>query len=204
MIIILQKDWIGSKQSTFRTLGASSHSNTEREKNDYYATDPKATEYLCDLVKFNKTILEPAVGGGHIAEVLKNRGYNVICSDIIDRGYPNTHIKDFLAFNDVMTFDVDIITNPPYKFALPFIKKALKIIPNGNKVAMFLKLQFLEGKERKAFYKENPPKYIYVSSSRLTCAINGDFEKTGSSAVCYAWFIWEKGFKGEPVVRWFN
>ena len=22
--------------------------------------------------------------------------------------------------------------------------------------------------------------------------------------VIYAWFIWEKGYKGEPVVRWFN
>lgn len=82
MIIILQKDWIGSKQSTFRTLGASSHSNTEREKNDYYATDPKATEYLCDLVKFNKTILEPAVGDSHLCR--GNRKTHCICGQRLD------------------------------------------------------------------------------------------------------------------------
>lgn len=67
---------------------------------------------------------------------------------------------------------------------------------------MFLKLQFLEGKNRKKFFKENPPKVVYVSSSRLECGINGKF--SGTSAVAYAWFVWEKGFKGEPVIRWFN
>ena len=49
------------------------------------------------------------------------------------------------------------------------------------------------------------PKKIYVSSSRLRCAMNGDFEKYAkSNAVSYAWFIWEKGFQGDTVVRWFN
>ena len=36
----IKNDWIGNNKSTFSTLGASSHSNTERESNDYYATDP--------------------------------------------------------------------------------------------------------------------------------------------------------------------
>ena len=69
---------------------------------------------------------------------------------------------------------------------------------------MFLKIQFLEGKKRKEFFKYFPPKYIYVASSRLRCAKNGEFDKYGSSAVCYAWFVWEKGFQGEPSVRWIN
>ena len=38
------KDWVGNKNSVFRTLGASNHSLGEREENDYYATEPKATE----------------------------------------------------------------------------------------------------------------------------------------------------------------
>lgn len=69
---------------------------------------------------------------------------------------------------------------------------------------MFLKLTFLEGKERKEFYKENPPKKIYVASGRLNCAKNGNFDDYSSSAVAYAWFIWEKGFKGSPVIDWIN
>lgn len=69
---------------------------------------------------------------------------------------------------------------------------------------MLLKTTFLEGKNRKAFFKENPPKIIYVSSSRINCAKNGDFEKYKSSAISYSWFIWEKGFKGNTIIKWFN
>lgn len=50
------------------------------------------------------------------------------------------------------------------------LKHALDIIPEGRKVAFFLRVLFLEGKERGRFFKENPPKKIYVASGRLTCA----------------------------------
>lgn len=69
---------------------------------------------------------------------------------------------------------------------------------------MFLKLQFLEGKERRKLFDITPPKLVYVASGRLICAQNGEFEKYPSSAVAYAWFVWEKGFKGDPVIRWIN
>lgn len=90
------------------------------------------------------------------------------------------------------------------KYAREFIEKALQRIPEGKKVAMFLKIQFLEGKARKKLFTKYPPKKIYVSSSRLLCAINGDFESIKGSAVSYAWFVWEKGFKGTTQLKWFN
>jgi hypothetical protein len=35
--------------------------------------------------------------------------------------------------------------------------------------------------------------------------MNGDFAKfENGSATAYAWFIWEKGFKGHPEIHWFN
>lgn len=74
----------------------------------------------------------------------------------------------------------------------------------GHKVAMLLRLQFLEGKTRKKFFLQNPPKKLYVSSSRLHCAKNGKFEKNQSNAMAYAWFIWQKGFQGNPIIKWFN
>ena len=33
---------------------------------------------------------------------------------------------------------------------------------------------------------------------------NGDFKSIGSSAVAYGWFVWEKGYKGDPAIKWFN
>lgn len=198
------KDWVGNKNSIYKTLGASNHSEKERQINDYYATEPKAIDLLLAEEKFNKNIWEVACGEGHLSERLIAHGYNVKSTDLIDRGYGVGGV-DFL--NQVEKFDGDIITNPPYKYATSFIYKALEIIPEGNKVAMFLKIQFLEGKARKKLFTKHPPKVIYVSSSRLLCAKNGDFDrmrKAGGSAIAYAWFVWEKGFNGDPIIKWIN
>jgi hypothetical protein len=188
-------------KNTFRSLGASSHAIEEREQHDYYATEPKALELLLDLETFNNRIWEPACGEGHLSEVFKKRGYNVISSDLIDRGYGK--VLDFLQVEK--PFKGDIITNPPYKYAEQFVEKALELIEPGNKVAMFMGIQFLEGKRRSDFLKRNNIKTVWVSSSRLNCAKNGDFDKyKGNSARCYAWYIWEKGFSGETTLKWFN
>ncbi|MDM7656380.1 MAG: NAD(P)-dependent oxidoreductase [Lactococcus lactis] len=195
----MSKDWNGNKAATFATLAASNHSKGEREVNDYYATEPKAVELLLQKEKFSSIILEPSCGEGHISRVLLDNGYAVKSSDLIDRGFGE--VKDFFEVDE---FCGDIITNPPYKVALDFVKHSLDIIPEGSKVAMFLKLQFLEGKARKEFYKENPPKKIYVASGRLNCAKNGKFEEFKSSAVAYAWFMWEKGYQGSPEIDWIN
>ncbi len=69
---------------------------------------------------------------------------------------------------------------------------------------MFLKLQFLEGKGRKVLFDRMELKTVYVSRSRIICAKNGNFESVTSSAVAYAWFQFQKGYKGNPVIRWIN
>lgn len=195
------KDWIGNTNSIYVTMGASNHSSLEREKNDFYTTEPKAIELLLKLEKFNTNIWECACGKGHLSKILQNEGYKVLSTDLIDRGYGMSGIN-FLKCNK--KFNGDIITNPPYKYAREFVLKALELLEEGNKVAMFLKVQFLEGKARKELFTNNPPKKIYVSSSRLNCAKNGEFEKYPSSAIAYAWFIWEKGYKDKTVLEWFN
>lgn len=197
------KDWIGDMNSIYRTLGASNHTDKDREQYDYYATEPKAIELLLAEEQFAPVIWECACGKGHLSKVLEAYGYEVISTDLIYRGFGDSEPLDFLK-ETLGDFEGDIITNPPYRYALEFVKKALESVKIGRKVAMFLKLQFLEGKGRKQFFQSNPPKTIYVSSSRLTCAINGEFEKITSSAVAYAWFVWEKGFHGDPVIRWIN
>jgi hypothetical protein len=197
------KDWTGDTNSVFKGLGASSHSSEDRQKEDFYATEPKATKVLLEVERFNNNIWECACGQGHISEVLIEHGYTVRSSDLINRGYGEQ--KDFLFFNNE-TWDGDIITNPPFAKAKEFIEKALEVIPEGNRVAMFLRVLFLEGKERKTLFRDNPPETVYISSSRLLCAKNGNFEKAreDGGAVAYAWFIWRKGFKGNTLIKWIN
>jgi hypothetical protein len=186
--------------STLRVLGSTTVVGSDREQHDFYATEPKAVELLLEEEQFQQSILEPCCGLNHITDVLRNKGYQVTTSDLIDRG-AGAEVKDFF---DYTHWHGDIVTNPPYSQAVDFVEHSLKIIEDGSKVAMFLKIQFLEGKKRKEFFKQFPPKYIYVASSRLRCAKSGEFHKYGSSAVCYAWFVWKKGYQGEPSVRWIN
>lgn len=199
------RDWTGNATGIFATHGASNHSDSEREEHDYYATDPEAVEKLLDIETFNHYILEPACGGCHITNVLIEHGFDVVSKDIIDRGAENqTGIEDFLKFNPKPKNSRDIITNPPYKYATEFAQHALDVSQETVKVAMFLKLTFLEGVKRKKLFDKYPPKKIYVFRSRVDCWKNGIKPDKPSKAVCYAWFVWEKGYTGDTVIKWFN
>lgn len=126
-------------------------------------------------------------------------GYNVYSTDLINRNYGISNVN-FLEQKE--KWFGDILTNPPYKYAKEFVEHSLDILNNGYYCIMFLKIQFLEGKDRRKLFDKCPPKYVYVNSARQTCYINGDMSKKLSSASCYCWFIWEKGFSGEPTIRW--
>lgn len=192
------------RQSIYVTLGASNHTYKKRQDEDFYATDPIAAELLLEVETFNKNVWECACGQKHLSRVFEDAGYNVRSSDIINRC--DNEVFDFLSEGN-KKWKGDIVTNPPYKYATDFIYKSLRIIEKGNKVAMFLKVQFLEGKERRKLYEKFPPKVIYVSSSRILCAKNADFsgmKAGGGGAVAYAWFVWEKGYSGSTILKWIN
>ena len=75
------------RQKVFSTLGATNHSNYEREKDDFYRTDPIAAERLLELIDLPKNIWECACGDGALAEVFIKQGYQVKATDLINRGY---------------------------------------------------------------------------------------------------------------------
>ena len=191
----------GKENSVYVTMGSSKNSSYERAKHDFYATQPKALE-LFPLLSELVDVWECAVGQGHLAKVLKKNKKLARVSDIIDRGYPNTEILDFLEFNG--RWHGDILTNPPFKLSNQFLEKSMSIIQDGRKVCMFLPIRYLEGKARRRLFELYVPKIIYVSSGRLGCAKNGDFENYNPRAIAFAWFVWEKGFKGSTELTWFN
>tara|TARA_R110002167_G_scaffold28830_2_gene96442 strand:+ start:193 stop:798 length:606 start_codon:yes stop_codon:yes gene_type:complete len=188
-------------KSHIKTLGSSSHTEEVREKDDYYATHPDDVGVFLDkLAKdgevLSDSIWEPACGQGHISEVLIDRGYNVLSSDLVNRGYGN--VGDFLDQNDEL-WQGDIITNPPFKIAKEFIEKSMSILRDGNKLILLLPLRYLETKIRYALFQELMPKYCYVYSYRIDIGKSGEFH--GGNAVAYCWYVWEQGFCGETTVR---
>lgn len=184
----------------YTTLGASNHTKEKREKEDYYATHPSAINDLFNVEDFSNKIWECACGEGHLSERIKEFDKEVYSTDLINRGYGDDFFN-FLKSN--IKWSGDIITNPPYKYAKEFVLKALKSISKGNKVAMFMKLTFLESNDRVELFKKFPPKRVWVYSYRKPVARGGDSEMFNkSSAICYAWFIWEKGYYGSPNLSW--
>lgn len=197
-----------SKKVLSGTSLAGTSTTRERANYDYYATPYQATEMLLDEVKFSGNFLEPCVGGGHIVDVIKRYYPNecVYGVDIVDRGYPNTLVADFLKHDFLDKKFDNVVTNPPFSLAQEFLEKSMEVVNDGGKIAMFLKIQFLEGAKRREMFKKYPPKYIYVFVKRQAPWNNGspvdEKGKPWSSTMCFAWFVWEKGFTGEPIVRW--
>ena len=134
-----------------------------------------------------------------MAEEIKRAGYEVDAYDIVDRGYGKQ--ANFLTF-DFERNVRDIITNIPYTNVVSFLKRAIDIC--RHKVAILMPLRYLSSKERVDFYKEFPPSRVYVYTNRICIAKNGCFEKydKGMNTLIFAWYIWEKGFDGEPSIRW--
>ena len=187
------------------TLTGTSLSGTsmsrERVENDYYATPPESTIALLEREKFSGDILEPCCGQGHISEVLKDRGYEVISNDLVDRGYGEFN-EDFLTSDNLRADNV--VTNPPFKYAKEFIEKSLEI--TTGKVAMFCKVQLLEGVARREMFENTPLKTVYVFTKRQNPLRNGspvdENGKKWASTMCFAWFVWEHGYEGKPSIEW--
>ena len=200
----MAKDWSGNGKSVFVTLGASNHTDKEREANDFYATDPIAIDKLIGSIGFIPSVVwECACGTGCLSERLEQYCHGVVSTDVIDRGYGQ--VQDFLLAKEMPSGCSCIITNPPYKLATEFILHALSLLPDGGRCIMFLKTTFLEGEKRhRLLFSKYPPLRILQFSKRVLCAKNAEFQKMRKvgSAVSYAWFVWEKGYKGETTITW--
>jgi len=177
-----------------------------RVENDYYATHTDSTKALIEVETFVGNIYEPACGEGHISKILEGKGYKVYSSDLIDRGYGQGN-TDFLSEANSKWSTVDnIVTNPPFALFQEFAERALKVA--NKKVIMFGKLQALEGKKRETFMQNSPLKTVYVFKSRQQPLRNGSEideltgKKMNSSTMAFAWFVWEIGFTGEPIIKW--
>ena len=199
------RDWNGNKASVRANLGMVQKGNVaDRQSEDFYATEPAAIELLLQHYTLPYCIWECACGMGHIAKVLESAGHFVYSTDLMDREYGSSGV-DFLQTTAMPDWCKCILTNPPYKYTTEFVLHSLELLPVGGVCAMLLNISYISGKQRyEAIYKQNPPKVVYVFTGRVNCAKNGDFDNFGGSAINYGWFIWEKGYTGEPVIRWID
>lgn len=199
-----------TKKKTLAGTNLAGMSTTrERVDNDFYATPRNAVVAILNEIKLNGSILEPAAGQGHISKILKEYyPYNeIVSTDLVQReekfGVPIEGGIDFLTYKFNKKFD-NIITNPPFNLAQEFIERSLKL--SNDKVIMFAKIQLLEGSKRREMFDNTPLKYVYVFTKRVNPLRNGEeLDENGkpwSSTMCFAWFVWEHNYEGEPIIRW--
>jgi hypothetical protein len=169
----------------------------DRSPHDFYPTHRIAIEPLLQRETFVGPIWEPAAGTGAISSVLIEHGYDVISTDRYEYGYCEGGV-DFLDATTNLPKVASIVTNPPFCHAQQFVERALEA--TTDKVALLLRLNFLEGNRRKAMFESTPLEKVYVFSFRLPFMRPRATVKAGM--ITFAWFLWKHGYRGEPIIRW--
>ncbi|TAL79971.1 MAG: hypothetical protein EPN75_08760 [Beijerinckiaceae bacterium] len=168
---------------------------------EFYPTELWVTLALLERFSFRGPIWECCCGDGELAYGLRLRGYDVIASDLIDRGYGTPGI-DFLTKQPKRPFG-SIITNPPYKDAAAFVARARQF--PGVMVAMYMPLSFCQGAKRtENFWPVDPPDLIVTVADRATMYPRGQ-EGENAGMMATAWYIWAGGPPKpgyDPRMKW--
>lgn len=169
---------------------AGGNSATGRKQDDFYATiDTDVTEALLQRFSFGRRkIHECACGTGEMAEVIKAYGYDVVATDLVDRGYGIGNI-DFLSLAQPAA--PVVITNPPFKVAADFIEHGMGELKLDG-MSLLLKSTYFHAIKRKPLYDKFPPLIVAPLLWRP------DFSGQGSPTMEFSWFIWKQGFRGHP------
>lgn len=205
MATIQGAEWEPGVEDCIMT-GNDRNSGYARATNDWYVEPRRAIDALLDVEAFDGVVWDPACGGGNIPDACRGRHIPFIGSDIEDRGWPHTIIKDFLHPFPEARIHVPadhIITNPPYGVAEKFVHRALENV--RGKVAVIVRTAFLEGQGRYArLYKPHPPARIWQFSWRVSMPPGGVDVPASNGSVSYCWIVWDREHVGAPVFGWLS
>jgi len=173
----------------------------QRERDDFYSTPPAVTRALLSKERFSTRIWEPACGLGAISDVLTEAEYDVVSTDMVERGF-GIGGRDFL-FETKLEAPA-VVTNPPFKLADEFVLHALYL--GAEKCAFFMRTAWLEGRARHArLWSKHPPVRVWQFCGRQTLWRGDDpSPKDKGGAIAFAWFVWEAGYRGAPALGWLS
>ena len=211
----MNKDWKGNSRAAKYSLAIKKNdSDSVREQDDFYATDPEALQKLIDrcsvwlqriwirTCKQRDIIWECACGDGNLAKCLTWNGLYVYATDLRDCGYGYSGV-DFLQEKGTPNGCKIILTNPPYSLANEFILHALEILPEGGLYIALMNINCLAGIERyNKIFSKGSLREIYVFSKRIGCWKNNERDDKKAHIINYAWYVFQKGYKGQPTLYW--
>lgn len=166
--------------------------HVKSEKFDNYYTPDYAVYPLLEFLPPTPLIVWECCDPGRskITYVLKEKGYNVISTDI-------TTGFNFLEDKPNFKFDM-LVTNPPYSLKNEFLKKCYEY---NKPFALLLPITTLEGIERGKMFREKGISVI-VLDKRVNFIKN--YEEAGRKNGCWfntSWFMWKLD-EGNKLYFW--
>jgi hypothetical protein len=189
---------------------------------DYFPTPPWATRALCEFLQGiqredlrGMSCWEPAAGEGHMARPLQEYFGDVRATDVHAYSARADDVADFtlapMVADEIGSVDW-VVTNPPFRLALDFIRAATAVSRKG--FAMLVRGAFLEGADRhRQLWSVFPPAYVLHFAERVVM-LEGRLVQAGardpfadkpgtkaSSATAYVWLVWLAG-QFDTRTRW--
>lgn len=180
----------------------------ERDPDDWYVEPRWCSEGLFHKEKFAGQITDPSCGLGRVLDAAAKYGYDTVGADIRDRGTRARHkflIANFLEHD--LCFE-NIVTNPPYLHADAFAAECVK---RSVKCALLLRAQWANAGNRSRWLESLPLRRVLQISPRpsmppgaviLDRIARGARGDPQGGQQDYAWYIFERGYKGEPGYGW--
>ena len=175
----------------------------ERETDDFYPTPAQATRAFLfaeqERLRDFQTIWEPAVGDGAMSREMKALGFDVFGSDMVDRGCGAT-IRSFYDFNACDAPSRAIATNPPYQECgfrhanARWLKHGLDVL-GIEYMALLLNWTWPGAGGLAGFWADHPAARVYLMRWKI------DFTGQGAPPMLNAWFVWDRAWQGETVLR---
>jgi hypothetical protein len=175
-------------------------SGYERKGRDFYATPAWVTEALLRHVRFRGPVWEPCCGDGAMSSVLAEHGYDVVSTDLVDRGFGEPGV-DFLASRSVPGGCRSIITNPPYgetgsstvparspMAMLGFLRHAMMLTETvQGQLALLVRLQWIAGRRVAETMSAGPFASVICLNRRIRWFDMG--ERTTQAQHHHAWVV---------------
>lgn len=169
------------------------HALKER-KDDCYETPPIATRALLRNERIAPKVWEPCCGPGAMVSILRDAGHEVIATDLVDYGCPESAAGVDFLMETTAPEDVDeIVTNPPYKLSDAFVEHGLRLC---RRVIILQRLAYLEGVSRSRLIDQHLER-VWLGRERLPMMHRHGYDgkKVSSAGMPFAWFV----FRREPT-----
>lgn len=194
-----------SARGLFRATGKKAKVEAPREEHDFYPTPPEPTRAFLraeyDRLKDFPLIWEPACGDGAMLREMNAAGHACIGTDLIQRwpdGAAGMTVADFMRSRKPLA--PAIVTNPPYDHVNwrdgkgRWISHALDAL-GVDYMALLLSWSWPGAGGLSGIWARFPPARVYLMRWKV------DFTGAGAPPMLNGWFVWDRAYHGETVLR---